>query len=246
MPMSLVKRVKKGYPVFVRNMTTDPPTMIAISFHVPGRKPIELYIPPGPYPYEIYPSRVSKNAILQGADELNHFLETGRLKLVGRKKAKAILSDPDVKEEVQANLQRANNPAEQRRWARSEKKISDGIETETNEDIDMVPGPGVKPSIPLHPANPLQEILKIASGENDSAPSYADYQLNAAGGDTNLHPRVLGLLANFSEDRDTPILRSLKALRSQLKSADFHAIISRTPHGCKTWTWANKQVTPRG
>lgn len=240
MAMSIQERVEKGRGIYVRNMTAEPPTVVCLTFSPPGRDKQKVFVPPSPYPFQLYPGRVSKIAILEGGDILNHFLESGRLKLISSKKAKKILSDPDVMEEVNSSITRANSTGEQQRWAKEQKRIADGIKGGTSKD-EYIRGPGQHPKVEMTPANPILAALK-QSQSTDMAPSYSNYQLAEAGGEEGVHPRVLGIMANYTKEYDEGTLKQLKSFRSQLGSKDYHMIISRCDRGGDLWRWADKRL----
>lgn len=251
MGLSVIERVKKYGKLYVQNMMADPPATVICHFRVPGRqKPHILQIPPGPYPYQIYPSRLPESAIMEGSDELIRFIEQGVLKIIPGKPARQILADPEVREEVRAQFSRANSPREQRRWAREQKAISDampsadeGVPTGavTANPEEYVRGPRQAPRMSMMPQSPLQQLMQ-GMKQPSMAPSRAAHQLAIAGGDEGVNPKVLGLMASYMNERDGEILRKLKSMRSMLTIKDFNMIIGRAGMGTQTGMWAQRQM----
>jgi len=252
MALSVIERVKKYGKLYVQNMTTDPPAIVFCHFRVPGRqKPHVLQIPPGPYPYQIYPSRLPESALLEGSDELIRFIESGALKIIPGKPARKILADPDVRAEVRAQFSRANSPREQRRWAREQKAQTDAIpmaEDGTTPQGAVTASPeeylrGPRQGMPANmmPQSPLQQLMANVS-QPSMAPSRAQHQLAIAGGAEGVNPKVLGLMASFMPERDRDTVRKLKAMRSMLSMTDFNMILQRAGAGSQTGVWAQREL----
>lgn len=252
MPLSVIERVKKYGTLYVQNMMTDPPAIVFCHFRVPGRqKPHVLQIPPGPYPYQIYPSRLPESALLEGSDELIRFVEQGVLKIIPGKPARKILSDPDVREEVRAQFSRANSPREQRRWAREQKAITDAMPMAEDQTVptgavtaspdEYVRGPRQAPRMSMMPVSPLQQLMQ-GMNQPSMAPSRAAHQLAIAGGDEGVNPKVLGLMASYMPERDMETVKKLRSMRSMLTHKDFNMIMSRAGMGSQTGMWAQRQM----
>jgi hypothetical protein len=252
MALSVIERVKKYGKLYVKNMMGDPPATIICHFRVPGRqKPHVLQIPPGPYPYQIYPSRLPESAIMEGSDELIRFIEQGVLKIIPGKPARKILSDPDVKAEVKAQFSRANSPREQRRWAREQKAQTDAMPTAedgtvptgtvTADPQEYVQGPRQAPRMSMMPQTPLQQLMQ-GMNQPSMAPSRAAHQLAIAGGDEGVNPKVLGLMASYMPERDSESMRKLKSMASMLSIKDLNMIISRAGAGSQTGIWAQRRM----
>jgi len=249
MPASLKQKIKKYKGVYVRNMTADPPTVISITFKIPGRDPQLLKIPPGPYPYEIYPSRVSEQALLQGGEQFTHFVETGQLKYVGSRKARAILKDPEVQAEMKAALSRVNDDAALSREATLAKRAADRLagtpENAVAANSEYVAGPSIAPRIDLMPDNPVQRMLK-GHPANPLSPSRAAHQLSIAGGDSNVAPRVLGIMSTYDPATESNTLKHLKGMASMLSEADLHWIEGKSAKGSRLHQWVRKLKHKRG
>lgn len=250
MALTVVERIDKWGKLYVRNMTRDPEAHVMVHFRVPGRqKPHVLTIPPGPYPYQIYPGRLPESAIRESPEELMRFIEQGVLKVVPGKKARAILRDPEVKAEVKAMFSRANSERETRRWAREQKAQADALGnagggadavTGAPPADEYVSGPRSGPRGMPQPMNPLQQIL-ANQGMASSAPSRSAHQLAVAGAPDNVNPRVLGLMASYMPQRDSETLKKLQAMRSSLSLADLNFVLQRGGGG-KTAVWAQRQI----
>jgi hypothetical protein len=252
MGLSVIERVKKFGKLYVQNMMADPPATVICHFRVPGRqKPHILQIPPGPYPYQIYPSRLPESAIMEGSDELIRFIEQGVLKIIPGKPARKILADPEVREEVKAQFSRANSPREQRRWAREQKAIADAMPMQEDGTVptgavtanpeEYVRGPRQAPRMSMMPQSPLQQLMQGMNNPS-MAPSRAAHQLAIAGGDEGVNPKVLGLMASYMPERDGETLRKLKSMRSMLTHKDFNMILGRAGMGSQTGMWAQRQM----
>ena len=252
MALSVIERVKKYGKLYVQNMMTSPPAIVFCHFRVPGRqKPHVLQIPPGPYPYQIYPSRLPESAIMEGCDELIRFVEQGVLKIIPGKPARKILADPDVKAEVKAQFSRANSARETRAWAREQKAMSDALPMGEDGTVtqgavtanpdEYVSGPRQGPRQGMMPTSPLQQLMQ-GMNQPSMAPSRAQHQLAIAGGDEGVNPKVLGLMASFMPERDTETAKKLKSMRSMLAMKDFNMIISRAGAGSQTGMWAQRQM----
>ena len=252
MALSVIERVKKFGKLYVQNMMADPPATVICHFRVPGRQaPHVLQIPPGPYPYQIYPSRLPESAILEGSDELIRFVEQGVLKIVPGKTARAILADPEVRQEVKSMFSRANSAREQRQWAREQKAITDSMPMAEDSTVpqgavtanpeEYVRGPRSAPRMSMRPQSPLQQLMQGMS-QPSMAPSRAAHQLAIAGGDEGVNPKVLGLMASYMPERDIETLHKLKSMRSSLALKDFNMILSRAGEGSQTGTWARTQL----
>jgi hypothetical protein len=241
MSLSVVERIEKHKRIFVRNMTTNPSAIVVCHFRVPGRdKPHVLKIPPGPYPYEIFPGRLPESALREGSEELIRFVETGVLRYVAPKKAQEILANPKVKEEVRATFSRANSDVEQRRYAQGVKRAADaGVENVKEIPKGYVSGPGRRPQIAMN-QSPLQDLLN--AHVNSTAPSRAQHQLAIAGVSNDVNPKVLGLMASYMPDRDTNTLRQLKSMQSSLTITDYNLIGQRAGQGSACGIWAAKQL----
>jgi hypothetical protein len=246
MSLSIRERIVKHGKVFVRNMTTNPDSTVVINFRIPGRqKPRTLMIPPSKYPYEIYPSRVSKTAMLEGSDELLNIIETGRLRFVKPEAAERILAKPEVRQEVESLMRRTNSNAELLAHARQEMAVSEGKDLPkhpANPKSQYISGPGAAPRVSLETPNPIQAYLQGNQQAPNNTPSRAGHQLNIAGMSGELHPRVIGLIAGFEPSKDAATLARLQALSSQIKRADLHEIVSKTPSNTQTNRWARKKL----
>jgi hypothetical protein len=252
MALSVIERVKKYGKLYVQNMMTNPEAVVICHFRVPGRqKPHVLQIPPGPYPYQIYPSRLPESAIMEGSDELIRFVEQGVLKIIPGKPARKILSDPDVRSEVKAQFSRANSPRQQRQWAREQKAIADAQPTGQDGSVtqgavtanpeEYVQGPRQGPRANMMPQSPLQQLM-AGMNQPSMAPSRAQHQLAIAGGDEGVNPKVLGLMASYMPERDMETVRKLKSMRSMLTHKDFNMIMGRAGAGSQTGMWAQRQM----
>lgn len=246
MAISIRDRVQKHGKVFVRNMTTNPDSTVVINFRIPGRnKPRTLMIPPSKYPYEIYPARVSRTAMLEGSDELLNIIETGRLRFVKPEAAEKILAKPEVRQEVESLMRRSNSNAEILAHARKELAVTEGKEAPkhpANPKSQYVSGPGAAPRVNMETPNPIQQYIQGKQQMPNNTPSRAGHQLNMAGMKSDLHPRVMGLIAGFEDKRDMVTVGELKAISSQLNRSDLHEIISKTPESSKTNRWARKKL----
>lgn len=247
MSISIRDRVQKHGKIFVRNMTTNPDSTVVINFRIPGRqKPRTLMIPPSKYPYEIYPARVSKTAMLEGSDELLNIIETGRLRFVKPEAAERVLARPEVRQEVESLMRRTNSNAELLAHARREMAVSEGQEDlprhPANPKTNYISGPGAAPRVNLETPNPIQQYLKNSQQMPNNTPSRAGHQLNMAGMKSDLHPRVIGIIAGFEPKKDAEAISSLKAISSQLKRSDLHEIVSKTPDSSQTHRWARKKL----
>jgi hypothetical protein len=250
MALSVIERVKKYGRLYVQNMMADPPATVICHFRVPGRQaPHVLQIPPGPYPYQIYPSRLPESALMEGSDELIRFVEQGVLKIIPGKTAREILADPEVREEVKAQFSRANSQREQRRWAREQKALTDSMPMTEDGTVqgavtanpeEYVHGPRSAPRMNMRPQSPLQQLMQGMS-QPSMAPSRAAHQLAIAGGDEGVNPKVLGLMASYMPERDDETLRKLKSLKSSLTVKDFNMIMTRAG-GSQTGMWAQHQL----
>ena len=242
MGLSIAERVEKYGKIYVQNMTTDPKAVVVINFRVSGRPPYELKIPPGPYPYEIYPSRLPKNALLEGSDELSRFLERGILRVVPGKIAREILKDPEVKAEVSALIGRVNSDVEQKRYATQLRKDAEAASPDNPVDAgNMVRGPGGPPKV-AQADNPLQRALDQARATTN-APSFSAYQLTTAGAGSDVSAKVLGIMASYFPQRDQATVKSLKAIASQVTHADLSFILSRALEGSLVHAWATERMT---
>jgi len=253
MALSVIERVKKYGKLYVQNMMGDPPATVICHFRVPGRqKPHILQIPPGPYPYQIYPSRLPESAIMEGSDELIRFVEQGVLKIIPGKPARKILSDPEVREEVKALFSRANSPRQQRRWARDQ-MADDEAATGASPTVptgavsaspdEYVQGPRSAPRMSMLPTSPLQQLMSgMGNPQQSMAPSRAAHQLAIAGGDEGVNPKVLGLMASYIPERDRETMHKLKSMRSMLTIKDFNMILARAGAGSQTGMWAQRQM----
>lgn len=246
MTISIRDRVQQHGKIFVRNMTTNPDSTVVINFRIPGRqKPRTLMIPPSKYPYEIYPARVSKTAMLEGSDELLNIIESGRLRFVKPESAEKVLARPEVRQEVETLMRRTNSNAELLAHARREMAVTEGKQVPqhpANPRSNYVSGPGASPHIAMETPNPIQQFLKGGQQMPNNTPSRAGHQLNIAGMSGELHPRVIGLIAGFEPAKDQSTLMSLQAISSQIKRADLHEIIGKTPGNSKTNMWARKKL----
>lgn len=250
--LSVIERVKKYGKLYVQNMMTDPPAIVFCHFRVPGRQaPHVLQIPPGPYPYQIYPSRLPESALMEGSDELIRFVEQGVLKIIPGKPARRILKDPEVAAEVKAMFSRANSPRAQRKWAKEQKAVTDSLSTSEDASVpqgmvtadpnEYVQGPRQGPPQSLMSQNPLQRLMQ-GLNQPSMAPSRAQHQLAIAGGEEGINPKVLGLMASYMPERDTETIKKLKSMRSTLTAKDFTMIISRSGAGSQTGMWAQRQM----
>jgi hypothetical protein len=250
MAPTLTQQIERYGEIFVRNMTTNPPAIVVVHFRVPGRRPYILKVPPGPHPVKIYPGRVPEVGFREGADEMIGFLETGVLRCIPPKKAKAVLRNPEVRNEQKALLSRVNSDQKQRRFAREVKRAADQMPGQ--QIIDPIPGmhdmegyvsgPGQGPRPSMLPQNPLAQIqAQYAQGQN-LGPSRAQHQLNIAGAPDGVNHKVLGLMASYMPEMDNQVLRQLKGIASSLTINDFALIQQRAGVGSGCGMWATKQL----
>jgi hypothetical protein len=244
MSLSVVERIERHKRIYVRNMTASPPAIVVCHFRVPGRdKPHVLKIPPGPFPYEIFPGRLPESALREGSDELIRFVESGVLRYVAPKRAKEILASPEVREEVRATFSRANSDVEQRRYAQGIKRAADAGATDDSGGDEVprgyVSGPGQRPRVAVN-QNPLQQLMNAQA--NSTAPSRAQHQLAIAGVADDVNPKVLGLMASYMPERDTNTLRQLRSMQSSMNIPDYNLVCQRAGQGSACGMWASKQL----
>jgi len=250
MAPTLIQQIERYGEIFVRNMTTNPPAIVVVHFRVPGRRPYILKVPPGPHPVKIYPGRVPEVGFREGADEMVGFLDTGVLRCIPPKRAKAILRDPEVRQEQRTLYSRVNSDVKQRRYAREVKRASDAMPGQTivdpipgMHDIEgYVSGPGQGPRPGMLPQSPLQQIQAQYAGAQNLGPSRAQHQLSMAGAPQDVNHKVLGLMASFMPEMDNSVLRQLKGMASILGISDYALIQQRAGLGSACGMWATKQL----
>jgi len=221
--LSIAERIEKWNCLYVRNNAGNGATVV-INFRVAGRPPYTLYVPPGNYPYQVYPGRVPKNALLEANDELQRFLDSGALQVIPGKPAREILKDPEIRAEMQARLRRANNRHEQTQMAATE--LAGGALPQAH----VTGGPPVSPRVAKvlqvrSPMDELAERTRSASGGGRSA-----YQF-ATTGTEGVSPRVLAMAAGYLPEMDSTILNQLQAAASQLTIADLNFLLSKITGG---------------
>lgn len=244
MALSVQQKLEKGYQIWVRNMTAKPAAMIALTFKYNGSQQL-VKIPPGKYPYCLYPGMLSKDMIANGGMQLQHFLATGALRLITKKKAKKMLASPDAREEQKALYHRANNDAANIRWAKKQRRIAEGIESanpEFDEDRDeYVHGPQGLPDRADLLKPPIERIKEKLASEGDG-PSRARFQLAQNSVDPDVQGRVIGIMTGWTLETDEGVLRQLKAMRSQLTPRDLHYVMRSCQRRCRTYNWAGQIV----
>lgn len=244
--LSLQEKLEKGYEVWVRNMTAKPPAMVCINFSYQGTKTL-VKVPPGKYPFRLYPGTVSKDTIANGGSQLQHFISSGALRLISKKKAKAMLEDPDIKEESEALFFRANNDAAAQKWAQDIKRMAEGTipaeDRDENDDGYVYGPPDLPPGMKLNQS--AREQLESKLGMGDGAPSKARFQLAQSSADPNVQGRVVGIMTAWSNETDDGVLRQLKMMTSQLKAPDLHYVMRASKRNCRTYKWASDVLDRR-
>jgi hypothetical protein len=230
--LSIAERVEKWNCLYVRNNSGNNATVV-VNFRVAGRPPYTLYIPPGNFPYQIYPGRVPKNALLEANDELQRFLDSGALQVIPGKPAREILANPEVRAEMQARLRRANNRHEQTQAAAAEMA---GGQT----PIAHVAGqPPVSPRVArvLQVKSPIEELTERTS---TSPGGRSAYQFATAGTD-GVQAKVLALAAGYLPEMDSQVVNQLKSMASMLTIADLNFMLQKMTSG-QTHEWIRERL----
>jgi hypothetical protein len=221
--LSIAERIEKWNCLYVRNNAGNGATVV-VNFRVAGRPPYVLYIPPGNFPYQIFPGRVPKNALLDANDELQRFLDSGALQVIPGKPAREMLADPEVKAEMTARLRRANNRHEQTQAAAAE--MSGG-----QTPVAYAAGQGpVSPRVArvLQVRSPIEEMterLRSASGGGRS-----EFQFATSGSD-GVQAKVLAMVAGYLPDMDGQVMGQLRSMASQLTVADLNFLGAKITGG---------------
>jgi len=244
MGLSFLDRLDKGQKLYVRNMTRNPSAVVSMTFRARGSA-ITVKIPPSTYPFELCPSMISPDMVREGGQQLGTFISTGALKIIPPKMAREVLAEPGAKEEADALLSRTNSDAVAAKWARSQKKLSEGSGHPANpaKDDDYVDGPGSVVRTELLPPKDPMKALKEKLGMEDNVPSRARHQLEMAGAPDEVSPRVLGIMANWSSVTESAVLKQLKAMRSRLQTADLRYVMDKARSGTMTYKWARKHMS---
>lgn len=248
MPLTLQRQLEKGNEIWVRNMTDQPPSTVALNFKYNGADAL-IKVPPGRYPFRLYPGVVSHDMITHGGSQLQMFLNNGALKLVSRKRANTMLKEPGAKEEQTALFSRANNAAAAQKWARKIKRQSNlasaNPDVDTQEEYFQGP-PGlpdvVKNSLLQSPLDALKERL----AENGEGPSHSRHQLALSGADPQVNPRVLGIMTQWNPTMDEGVLNQLRSMRSSLKLADVNYVMRSAQRNSRTWKWVKELADKMG
>jgi len=221
-----------------------PPALtINCTFRVPGRdKPISLNIPSGKLPYEIYPKRVSLQALREGGEHLQDYIDKGLLKLIKPSTARKTLSDPAAKEESRLALNMVNSDSLMLRAAKQQRAADEGNESAPD---DYIPAVQVKPSRDLANPNPLSALIAAEVAKATGAvsghpanPRLSDHQQSITGVDSSITPKVVGIMAGYNVTNDAAKLIELKSITSQLSVRDMHFVESNSSG--KTLVWIRK------
>lgn len=255
MPTKSPAELAEKYGVlYVRNMTSNappddrgnkPPALtINVTFHVPGRtKPIQLNVPSGKLPYKIFPGRVSLQALKEGGENFQSYLDKNMLKLVKPSAARKVLQNRLAQEESRLALRTANSDSLMIQQAKQQQGAKRNSKDGGNDYISSV---RVSPNRDLTNPNPLSELINSAVAK--ATGKDLDHPANPSTGQapvindvgSNLTPQVIGIMAGYNAKTDDSKLAGLKGIASLLTIQDLHWIESHS--GGKVRAWVRKHL----
>jgi hypothetical protein len=239
MALTYQERLERGWPLYVRNMTTDPRSTITVTLKWNGNSQM-ICIPATQYPVEIVPALASREMVMHGGHQLNTFIQSGHLRLVPGKKARTELNDPRAKEEVKSLMLRSNSDSTSVRWAQSQMReyTDSGIR-------------GKNKAGPSGPSTEMPDILKRdawvdaqqKAKEAQGGPSLSRHQLHLGGAPTDVSSHLLGIMSRWSPERDEGIVRDLKSVRSSLTLEDLQYVMTASQRHSRTWLFGREELS---
>lgn len=103
MPLDLVTEIKAGRKIYVCNKS-NPRGTLFLALYDMGNRPVQIQIPPTPHPFCLS-DVATEFAINEGGSHLRTMLNKKVIRLISEKKARAILSNTDVRAELQAAIE---------------------------------------------------------------------------------------------------------------------------------------------
>ena len=249
--------LKEKGPFYVKNMTRNPEALIVLNFGE-GVNKTAVYVPPSKYPFNLKDYVARKILINHNAD-LMKFLATGKLRVVDNSLASKILKTEDLIEESQEHWLLANSRDAMRMSAQRMKQLAnapfsgEGSPTNVERDEDgfayVSEDEGTRDLakekfIKGGSKNFLQNFFDSKNEEkeevaNKQAIMHAQHNAFSA---TDYHPRVVGIMASWTNETDELVLHQLKMNRTSFKPNDFQYVVSNSGRGSRTCKWATKKL----